>query len=89
MWGFDHKASLVRELNQMETNYQENILTLIAKNLNGIADLEEVFQLNVWLESSDENRKYYEQVKNIWDVSDNRMDYADIDESNKLRSGRI
>lgn len=70
----------------METNYQENILTLIAKNLNGIADLEEVFQLNVWLESSDENRKYYEQVKNIWDVSDNRMDYADIDESKALKN---
>lgn len=70
----------------METNYQENILTLIAKNLNGIADLEEVFQLNVWLESSDENRKYYEQVKNIWDVSDNSMDYADIDEPKALKN---
>jgi len=70
----------------METNYQENILTLIAKNLNGIADLEEVFQLNVWLESSEENRRYYDQVKNIWDVSDNRMDYADIDESKALKN---
>ena len=69
----------------METNYQENILSLIAKNLNGTADLEEVFQLNIWLESSEENRKYYEQVKNIWDVSDNRMNYANIDESKALK----
>lgn len=69
----------------METNYQENILSLIAKNLNDTADLEEVFQLNIWLESSEENRKYYEQVKNIWDVSDNRMNYANIDESKALK----
>ena len=69
----------------METNYQENILSLIAKSLNGTADLEEVFQLNIWLESSEENRKYYEQVKNIWDVSDNRMNYANIDESKALK----
>lgn len=69
----------------METNYQENILILIARNLNGIAELDEVFQLNVWLESSDENRKYYDQVKNIWDVSDNRMDYGNINESKALK----
>lgn len=65
----------------MESNQQERILTFIAKSLNGIADSDELFQLNVWIESSAENRKYYEEVKNIWDASDDRMDYANIDES--------
>lgn len=70
----------------METNYQENILTLIAKNLNGVAELDEVFQLNVWIESSEENRKYYDQIKNIWDASENRIEYANLDESKALKN---
>lgn len=64
----------------MEHYYQERILTLIAKNLDGIADSDELFQLNVWIESSAENRKYYEEVKNIWDASDDKLDYINIDE---------
>lgn len=65
----------------MGSNHQERILTLIAKNLEGIADSDELFQLNVWIESSVENRKYYDEVKNIWDASDDRMDYNKIDET--------
>ena len=43
----------------MVLNSQEDILALIARNLAGNADTDDIFQLNVWIESSPENRKYY------------------------------
>ena len=70
---------VVLEKRIMVFNNQEDILALIARNLAGLADTDEIFQLNVWLESSAENRKYYQELRNIWDVSDKSVSFNDID----------
>jgi transmembrane sensor len=53
---------------------QDDIMALIARNLAGIADSIETAQLKEWVGSSDANRKYFDQVKNIWDISDKQID---------------
>jgi len=63
----------------MVLNSQEDILALIARNLAGNADTDDIFQLNVWIESSPENRKYYQELRNIWDNSDKSVSFNDID----------
>ena len=58
----------------MEIKHQEDIITLIAKNLAGLANESEIVRLSEGLENSTANRQYFEQVKNIWDVSDKKID---------------
>lgn len=77
---------VVLEEKIMEFYNQEEILSLIAKNLAGIADSDEIFQLNMWIESSEENRKYYEDLKNIWDISDHSINFNDIDTPKALNN---
>jgi transmembrane sensor len=62
----------------METKHQDDILALIAKSLAGSATAIEVAQLKEWIEMSAENRQYFEQVKNIWDISDKQIDPKNI-----------
>ncbi|OFY68497.1 MAG: hypothetical protein A2V64_10505 [Bacteroidetes bacterium RBG_13_43_22] len=58
----------------MGTKHQDDILALIARNLSDEADLSEVAQLREWIECSETNKRYFKQVKNIWEVSDKQLD---------------
>ncbi len=58
----------------MEIKHQDDILTLIAKNLAGLTDSIETTQLREWIESSLDNKQYFEQIRNIWDASDKQID---------------
>jgi transmembrane sensor len=53
----------------METNSIEDISRIIAAYLGGTASEEDTDFLKNWVESSDENRRFYLKMKNIWDVS--------------------
>jgi len=53
---------------------KDDILILIAGYLEGIADSEERAELEKWIEVSAENRRYFDQVKEIWDTAGDRKD---------------
>ncbi len=54
----------------MKTEKNEAIIQIIARYLSGSADKEEQINLGKWISDSTENRKYFEQLKNIWDTTD-------------------
>ncbi len=54
----------------MESLESENIEILIRKYLDGMASVEEIKTLGQWVEASEENKKYYQQIKNLWNISD-------------------
>lgn len=58
----------------MEAKQREDILVLIARNLAFQADSAETAHLKEWVEYSESNMQYFEQVKNIWDTSDKQID---------------
>ena len=62
----------------MVLNFHDDILVLIVKNLSGQADSIENTQLMEWIGSSANNKKYFEQVRNIWDASDGQIDPTKI-----------
>lgn len=57
----------------------EYIDILISKYLDGEALQEEVEQLSGWVEESDENFRYFMQIKNIREVSNSAFNPYDID----------
>jgi ferric-dicitrate binding protein FerR (iron transport regulator) len=69
----------------------DDILVLIARTLEGSADLEEIAQLNNWIRSSPDNKLYYYQLRNIWDASDKQIDPSKINTTAALEKvlGRI
>ena len=70
---------------------QDDILVLIARNLAGLADSIETDQLKEWIESSADNKQYFDQVKNIWDATDKKIDPGKINTTAALEKvlGRI
>ena len=54
-------------------------LMLIVRNLAHLTDSQENIQLSYWIESSDHNKQYYEQVKQIWEVSGGKPVVEKID----------
>ncbi|HKK43651.1 MAG TPA: FecR domain-containing protein [Bacteroidales bacterium] len=69
----------------MESTEKNDILALIARDLAGLATKAECEELNEWLGVSEANRKYYDQLKNIWDASDKQTDISNIDISGALK----
>lgn len=69
----------------MEINNQDEILSLIAKYLSGTADAEEMSRLKEWIGYSLENRRYFEQVSNIWYLSDSSVDLSKINVDEAFR----
>jgi len=63
----------------MDIKQKEDILALIARNLAGLADSDETAQLKEWIQRSDENKQYFEQIRNIWEASDKKINPDDID----------
>ncbi len=75
----------------MEIKNQDDILALITRNLAGSADSIETSHLKEWIDNSADNKKYFEQVKNIWDGSDKLIDPNKINTTEALKNvlGRI
>lgn len=63
----------------MDNSVKEDILILIARNLAGFADSGETVKLIDWIGSSPENKQYFEQIRNIWEASDKKLNPEDID----------
>lgn len=54
----------------MDSNWSMEVLALIDKCFEGTATEKELAALETWIAASDENRKYYQQLKNIHEASD-------------------
>lgn len=54
----------------MYTTENEKMDAFIRKYLEGTASEEEIKALVDWIEQSEENKNYYQQIKNIWELSD-------------------
>jgi ferric-dicitrate binding protein FerR (iron transport regulator) len=62
-------------------------IRLIEKIISNSASKEEITQFNSWLEKSDDNRRFYLQVKAIWDSigrSNNRLTFNEAAAKNNL-----
>jgi transmembrane sensor len=62
----------------MQVKQQEAILVLIARSLAGQADSDEEAKLNEWVNSSESNFHYFEDLKNIWNESEKKIDPGSI-----------
>ncbi len=59
----------------------DDVLASIVRTLDGVADSEEIAELNAWIGKSPVNRQYFEQLRNIWDATDGKIDLEKIDVS--------
>ncbi len=81
----------------MEIKKQDDILALIARHLSGVTDPDEMVRLREWVEYSEENRRFFEQSGNVWDLSDRNIDLSKIDieeafkkvQSRTLKTSRV
>jgi transmembrane sensor len=75
----------------MELKKKDDLVALIARNLAGVADVNERAKLNDWINESDSNRKYFEQVRNIWNESGSPAETKMINTTYALKEvlGRI
>lgn len=69
----------------MKIEHQDDVLVLIVRNISGVADSEERNTLKEWIGKSYRNKQYFEQVRNIWDISDRRIDVGSIDTSSAFK----
>jgi len=53
----------------MEINEQNDIIRVITRYLSGDADSEEETDLLRWVEQSELNKQYFDNIKNIWEIS--------------------
>jgi ferric-dicitrate binding protein FerR (iron transport regulator) len=63
---------------------EEEILILIIKDLEYLADKEEKIKLEAWINATESNKQYYLQVMNIWDASDYKIDIRNINTEQAL-----
>lgn len=66
----------------MESLENENVEILIRRYLDGMASVEETKKLGKWVESSEENKANYQQIKNLLDITDTRNSKMKIDVDN-------
>ncbi len=57
-------------MNSMGITDQDDILQLIVRILEGTASFQEASLLKEWIDSSEENKRFFEQVRNIWEASE-------------------
>jgi ferric-dicitrate binding protein FerR (iron transport regulator) len=72
----------------MVIEHNDDILSLIIRNLSGLADSVETAELKKWIESSAYNKQYFEQLRNIWDASDIQIDPTMINTDTALKKVR-
>ncbi len=63
---------------KMHENEQADLDSIIAGYLAGNAVAEDIKLLNDWVESSDINKKYFDELKNIWEVSSKKINPGKI-----------
>jgi transmembrane sensor len=63
---------------------EEDIFHLMANYLAGTTSEEEAIVFETWMNASPQNRKYFVQVKNIWEASDKRFNPAKISKEKAL-----
>ncbi len=73
----------------MAEKLNDDILTLISKNLEGVASEDENLRLHTWISIAESNRKYYLELKNIWEASDHNLSYNKIDDVEGLKKVKI
>jgi transmembrane sensor len=71
----------------MQVKQHEIILGLIARNLAGQADSDEKARLYEWIGKSESNRHYFEQLRNIWNESEKKIDPFSI--NTRLALGKV
>jgi ferric-dicitrate binding protein FerR (iron transport regulator) len=64
----------------MKKTENADIDLIITRYLEGLADPEEKNELERWISISGENRRYFDQIKNIWEISDRRNETLTIDQ---------
>ena len=72
----------------MVIEHNNDILSLIVRNLSGIADQIESDELKKWIENSANNKQYFDEIRNIWDASDNKIDPTMINTIKALKKVR-
>ena len=68
----------------MEVEQDDDILALRARYLANQAGYTEIDQLKKWIDYSKSNRQYFEQVRNIWNASDQQIDSESINTQEAL-----
>ena len=68
----------------MHDNEQAGLDSIIARYLAGNADDEDVNLIRDWVGSSETNKKYFDEFKNIWDVSSKKVNPGKINIENAL-----
>jgi len=69
----------------MAEKLNDDILTLISKNLEGVASEDENLRLHVWISISESNKKYYLELKNIWEAASLNPAHNKIDTGEGLK----
>jgi ferric-dicitrate binding protein FerR (iron transport regulator) len=70
----------------MDNSKGGKMVEIIARYLVGNTSNEENEKLKEWIESSDDSRKYFHQLRNIWEVSDKQIDPMSINAEKALDS---
>lgn len=68
----------------MLNNEEADIDLIIAKYLAGETDSEEEATLVSWVESSESNKQYYDQLRNIWEVASSKVNPVTININENL-----
>lgn len=63
----------------MDNNMNNTIDSLISRYLMGNASSHEIEELRRWIESDEQNRKYFQRQQDIWAVLNPTLDINDID----------
>ncbi len=72
-------------MNTIGITDQDDILQLIARNLAGNADSQEASRLKEWIDSSEENKRFFEQIRNIWEASEKNSGIDKINTEDALK----
>ena len=64
--------------NNIMNDIHEDIIRLITVYLTETASEEEVVRLLDWISLSSENKAYFDQLRNIWEASDRKLDFSTI-----------
>jgi len=65
---------------------KNSIDELLIRYLTGIAINEELVEAEKWLNSSEENRTYFDKFKSVWETSSNIKEYQEIDTESSLKN---
>ncbi|HEY4786913.1 MAG TPA: FecR domain-containing protein [Bacteroidales bacterium] len=69
----------------METFEREDIVRIISNYLAGNALEDDIIRLKEWINLSPENKRYYHQLKYIWDASGQQFKPSDISSEEALK----